>query len=86
MITSTISETKNHLSELLERVQAGETLIILDRKTPVARVERIVAPHNNPVLSQPECPWNPEAVLRLPAGQADGSLAAVVREERDGRP
>ena len=32
MITTTISQTKNHLSELLASVRQGETLIITDRK------------------------------------------------------
>lgn len=35
---STISETKNNLSALLDRVRAGETITILDRDRPVARL------------------------------------------------
>jgi prevent-host-death family protein len=38
MKTATISEAKNHLSELLARVQRGETVLILDRDKPVARI------------------------------------------------
>jgi prevent-host-death family protein len=38
MKTVTISETKNNLSALLDRVRAGETVLILDRETPVARL------------------------------------------------
>ena len=34
----TISETKNNLSALLDRVRAGETVLILDRETPVAKL------------------------------------------------
>jgi prevent-host-death family protein len=41
MKTATISETKNNLSALLDRVRAGETVLILDRETPVARLEPI---------------------------------------------
>lgn len=84
MLTSTISDTKNHLSELLERVLAGETLVILDRKTPIARVERI-AP-TNPAISRPSALWNPAAVLDLPLGRASSSISRILREERDGRP
>jgi prevent-host-death family protein len=38
MKTATISEAKNHLSELLARVKRGETVLILDRDKPVARI------------------------------------------------
>jgi prevent-host-death family protein len=38
MKTATISYTKNHLSELLVRVRRGETVTILDRTRPVARL------------------------------------------------
>jgi len=32
---------RNNLSALLDRVRAGETVLILDRKTPVARLEPV---------------------------------------------
>ena len=38
MKTATISQTKNNLSALLDRVRHGETILILDRNQPVARV------------------------------------------------
>ena len=41
MKTATISETKRNLSALLDRVRAGETVLILDRETPVARLEPV---------------------------------------------
>ena len=43
MKTATISEAKNHLSELLARVKRGETVLILDRDKPVARIVPIEA-------------------------------------------
>lgn len=33
-----ISELKSHLSEHLRAVQAGEPLVVMDRKTPIARI------------------------------------------------
>ena len=41
MITATIFETKTKLSELLRKVQSGETVIITSgrEKTPVARLQ-----------------------------------------------
>ena len=38
MRAATISETKNNLSALLDRVRAGESVVILDRDRPVARI------------------------------------------------
>ena len=38
MLTATISQVRNGLSAYLRRVKAGETVLILDRKTPVARI------------------------------------------------
>ena len=42
MGTTTITEAKNKLSALIDRVQAGESIVILERGRPVARLEPIV--------------------------------------------
>ncbi len=42
MATTTITEAKNKLSALIDRVQAGESIVILERGKPVARLEPIV--------------------------------------------
>jgi prevent-host-death family protein len=44
MKIATISQTKNQLSALLDRVRQGESILIVDRNRPVARLEPIVAP------------------------------------------
>ena len=41
MRTASISEAKNKLSALLDQVKAGETIVILDRGVPVARLEPV---------------------------------------------
>jgi len=41
MKTSTITEAKNGLSALIDRVKAGDSVVILDRGRPVARIEPI---------------------------------------------
>lgn len=87
MITSTISDTKNRLSELLVRVQSGETLIILDRKTPIARVERIRNVADNPHVLPPRKKWNAASILELPieaVRPGASSVSEAVREEREG--
>lgn len=38
MKTATISDAKNHLSELLARVKRGESVLILERNRPIARI------------------------------------------------
>jgi len=37
----TISELKNRLSAYLKKVRAGQSVLILDRDLPVARLERV---------------------------------------------
>ena len=37
----TISEAKNGLSALIDRVKAGDSVVILDRGRPVARIEPV---------------------------------------------
>ncbi|HET9436062.1 MAG TPA: type II toxin-antitoxin system prevent-host-death family antitoxin [Candidatus Limnocylindrales bacterium] len=39
MRTATVTQAKNGLSALLDRVRAGESILILDRGRPVARLE-----------------------------------------------
>lgn len=39
----TISELKDRLSAFLKKVRAGQTIIIMDRNQPVARIERLGA-------------------------------------------
>jgi prevent-host-death family protein len=43
MKTATITEAKNGLSALLDRVRHGETILITDRGVPVARVEPVTS-------------------------------------------
>ncbi len=39
MTTASITEAKNNLSKLLKKVRHGESVLILDRNVPVARLE-----------------------------------------------
>ena len=43
MKTATITEVKNGLSSVIDRVRAGETVVVTDRGVPVARIEPIDA-------------------------------------------
>lgn len=44
MTVATITELKNRLSSYIDRVRAGETVLIVDRGVPVARLEPAVTP------------------------------------------
>jgi prevent-host-death family protein len=44
MNTTNISYTRNHLSELIDRVKEGESVLIMDRNRPVARLEPAAGP------------------------------------------
>lgn len=39
MTTASITEAKNNLSKLIKKVRGGESVLILDRNIPVARLE-----------------------------------------------
>jgi prevent-host-death family protein len=39
MTTASVTEAKNNLSKLLKKVRHGESVLILDRNVPVARLE-----------------------------------------------
>jgi prevent-host-death family protein len=43
MNTTTITAAKNGLSALIDRVRGGESILILDRGVPVARLEPVVS-------------------------------------------
>ena len=43
MKTATITEAKNGLSAHIDRVRAGESVLLLDRGVPIARIEPIAA-------------------------------------------
>lgn len=41
MEKATISQLKNRLSAYLKKVRAGDSILILDRDEPIARIERV---------------------------------------------
>jgi antitoxin (DNA-binding transcriptional repressor) of toxin-antitoxin stability system len=95
MEKATISELKNRLSAYLKKVRAGETVLILDRDTPVARLERILADENpddrlarlerSGLVRRARRPLSLED-LRAPAPQAKQSVVdAMIEERRSGR-
>jgi prevent-host-death family protein len=43
MTTASVTQAKNNLSKLLKKVRHGESVLILDRNVPVARLEPLAA-------------------------------------------
>ena len=78
-----ISELKSHLSEHLRAVQGGEPIVVMDRKTPIARI----VPYDNPahgiVIRKPK-PGAPlvRDIPMPPPVAIDVDLMKVLEEER----
>ena len=69
MKTATTHHAKTHLSQLLRDVQAGETVIILSGKTPVAKLTAI----DTPVRKRPPV----GTVTSAPLKMAEDALAPL---------
>jgi prevent-host-death family protein len=99
MEIASISQTKNRLSALIDKVRHGETVLIMDRDRPVARLEPVTpANHADPKgrLLQLErngvirrMPVKPAGVIidqRPPKPVAGGSLLkALLADREEGR-
>jgi len=100
MRTATISETKNRLSALLDRVRHGESILITNRSRPVARIEPLVGAgvagpdegrlarlERAGVIRRARRGRLDEIVRVLPPGPEPGGdiVAAVLAERRTGR-
>jgi prevent-host-death family protein len=47
MKKASITEAKNNLSALIDRLQGGSSILIVDRGRPVARLEPVTADHDD---------------------------------------
>ncbi len=99
MKRTSITDAKNGLSALIERVRHGESIIIEDRGVPVARLESVAAPGRRDVegraarlqrqgVLRPSLSMPPKRVLTTPPPAPRGGARlsdAVMAERRDGR-
>lgn len=99
MKKASVSETKNSLSALLELVRQGETVLILDRNRPVARLEpvlsvsgeeadgRLVALERKGIIRRPRKRLSASLVKSKPPKLKGGGsiLKALLAEREDGR-
>jgi prevent-host-death family protein len=96
---ATITETKNRLSALLDRVRHGETILVMDRGRPVARIEpavtgpsddadgRLARLERRGIVRRALAPPPKALILRRfrGASRVSGVLAALLAERRRGR-
>jgi prevent-host-death family protein len=96
MRTATITEAKNQLSALIDRVRHGEIVVITDRGRPVARLESVVTDvaadpagrlarlERRGLLKRAASP--PRALRPLPrTARSSGALDLLLDERRSGR-
>jgi prevent-host-death family protein len=98
MVVATITEAKNGLSALIDQVRAGESVLIMDRGTPVARLESAVSasPDAEGRVARLERAGAVRAARKPPVtellstnppelGAAASAVAALIEERRGGR-
>ena len=76
MVTVSLVEAKAHLSELLDKVEGGETVVITRHGKPVANITAAVQP------KQP-IPLKELAELRATTPARKGSSAVALRKMRN---
>lgn len=74
MVTVNLAQAKARLSELLDKVEAGEAVVITRHGRPVANLSRV---------SVPRQPLKPLAAFRARMPRLRKSSAALLREARD---
>lgn len=78
-----VAELKSRLSEYLRRVRRGETLTVLDRDTPIARLAPLATGSAGLAVRRP-APGAPKpGAVRLPPPlRLKTDVLALLREER----
>ena len=76
MVTVTLAHAKAHLSELLDKVEAGEEVVITRHGRPVAHVSAVVRPKR-------PLPLEELAEFRATMPRLRRSSAVLLRKARD---
>ncbi len=81
-----ISDLKAHLSQYLEEVRNGETIVVCDRKTPIARLAPLQTDEERLLGVQPATqPASMAFSVRRLDRPLDVDVVALLREGRDDR-
>jgi antitoxin (DNA-binding transcriptional repressor) of toxin-antitoxin stability system len=88
-----VSDLKNQLSRYLDYVRNGETVLVLDRKIPVAELRpvsekissgRIAALERKGIIRRGRGQFSAKFLKSLPAGKPAGVVAALLDEREKG--
>ena len=89
-----ISKLKNQLSAYLNRVGAGETVLVTDRNKPVARLEPIPKPEDDEsryerlvaagLVTRPKRKLTADLLQPIDLGKDAGVLEALLKEREEG--
>ncbi len=95
MEKATISELRKHLGAYLKKVRAGESVLILDRNGPVARlvsvaaqgpaVDRLARLESEGLVRRALGPIPKELLEEPPPKPGKSVLEALIEERREGR-
>jgi prevent-host-death family protein len=98
MKKASISEAKNNLSALIDRVKAGSSILIVDRGHPVARLEPVTDVHADDddrlarlvragIVRPARGPVSPPVLRSDPprARKGASALRVLLEERREGR-
>ncbi len=84
--TVRIAELKSRLSEYVRRVRRGQTITVLDRDTPVARLEPVGGDASRLVVREPAAGAPRPRDVRLPAPlKTKRDILDLLAEERGER-
>lgn len=80
-----IAELKAHLSKYLAQVRAGDTVIVCDRRTPIARLVPYAETDDGFVLHEPVRPAKTLRTIRGVKTRRSVDVVALLRDGRDQR-
>lgn len=80
-----IAQLKAHLSQYLAEVRRGDTVIVCDRNTPIARLVPYTEPGDDFVVHEPT--WSAADLKSVPGVKLKrgADLVRILRESRDQR-
>lgn len=91
MKVASISQLKDGLSAHLDRVRSGEIVVVTDRKSPIATLERIhPGSHTDSeqsmisegIIAPRKQPLDVESLLAMPLATGPADLVSSILEER----
>ena len=80
-----VSELKAHLSEFLAAARGGETIVVCDRRTPIALLTPIEDELDDVVVQLPTLPMSAATSLRTVKPSAGVDVLDVLEQIREDR-